>query len=270
MKARVNEVLEALNAEAYDQVIDLHNNLRSGQVIRALKKPSSRFPKLNVEKWLMVNASINRMPDLHIVDRYFEAAKKLLKVNNDGKGLDFFIDKKNVVNLSESFPNKKSDERYLAIVLGATYYTKRIPVHKCEELITGLNYPIILIGGPEEKEEGEKISEKFDHVYNACGKFNLLQSASIIDQSELVISSDTGMMHIAAALKKRVIVLWGNTLPQFGMGPYKTESFSYEVKDLRCRPCSKLGHHKCPKGHFKCMENQDIEGVIERANTLLN
>ena len=67
------------------------------------------------------------------------------------------------------------------------------------------------------------------------------------------------MMHIAAAFKKKIYSVWGNTIPQFGMYPYMAASNSkiIEVKGLGCRPCSKIGYDKCPKGHFKCMQEID-------------
>ena len=115
-------------------------------------------------------------------------------------------------------------------------------------------------------EVGEELSQGLAHVTNACGKYNLDQSASIISQSNAVITSDTGMMHIAAALKKRVFMMWGNTVPAFGMGPYKTKVSNYEVEGLSCRPCSKLGKNECPKGHFKCMINQDLDKLLVELN----
>jgi len=66
-------------------------------------------------------------------------------------------------------------------------------------------------------------------------------------------------MHIAAAFGKKIYSVWGNTVPLFGMSPYKAnkDSKMIEVKDLNCRPCSKIGYAKCPKGHFKCMQEID-------------
>ena len=91
------------------------------------------------------------------------------------------------------------------------------------------------------------------------GKINLNQSASVVKQSDTVYTHDTGMMHIASAFHKKVVAIWGNTVPEFGMYPYQTSHKNLEVKNLNCRPCSKIGYEKCPKGHFKCMENQNFE-----------
>ena len=71
-----------------------------------------------------------------------------------------------------------------------------------------------------------------------------------------IITHDTGLMHIAAVFNKPIVSIWGNTVPEFGMYPYQVDkSTILEVKGLACRPCSKIGYQKCPKGHFKCMND---------------
>jgi ADP-heptose:LPS heptosyltransferase len=75
-------------------------------------------------------------------------------------------------------------------------------------------------------------------------------------------------MHIASALNKKVLSVWGNTVPEFGMYPYMPdeESVIFEVKGLSCRPCTKLGYNTCPKGHFKCMNNIDLDKITKAIN----
>ena len=105
-------------------------------------------------------------------------------------------------------------------------------------------------------------------VFNGCGNFNLNQSAALIREAEMVITGDTGLMHIAAAYKKKTVSLWGNTIPEFGMYPYMPQNTEriiiLENKDLACRPCSKLGYDKCPKGHFDCMMQLDVSNVFRQ------
>ena len=74
-----------------------------------------------------------------------------------------------------------------------------------------------------------------------------------------MVSHDTGLMHIAAAFGKEIFSVWGNTVPAFGMYPYRTEFRVLEVPGLACRPCSKIGFAKCPQGHFKCMRDQALD-----------
>ena len=99
-KDKVSEVLPELMEEDYNHIIDLHKNIRSKQVISNLKKSSSTFNKINIAKWLIVNFKKDRLPDVHIVDRYFETVQNL-GVKNDNKGLDYFIPGKNEVDLKD-------------------------------------------------------------------------------------------------------------------------------------------------------------------------
>lgn len=252
------EVKEAMQAEQYDFVVDLHHNMRSLQVKRALRRPSASFPKLNIRKWLLVNLHVDRMPAVHVVDRYFEAVKPL-GVKNDGKGLDYFIPPADEVPVGQLPGTHRNG--YAALVTGAKFGTKRIPEEKMIAIVRRLKQPVVLLGGKEDMESAARVAEACGEiVYNACGKFNLNQSASLVRGADLVITPDTGLMHIAAAFKKKVYSVWGNTVPAFGMYPYQPGEGSrmIEVKDLSCRPCSKIGYEKCPKGHFHCMQKMEL------------
>ena len=105
-------------------------------------------------------------------------------------------------------------------------------------------------------------------VFNSCGYYNISQSASLIRQATAVLTNDTGLMHVAAAFHKPIVSVWGNTIPGFGMYPYlpgkfKSDSMIAEVKGLSCRPCSKLGFTECPKKHFKCMNQIEVDPVVD-------
>jgi ADP-heptose:LPS heptosyltransferase len=207
------------------------------------------------------------MPDIHIVDRYFKAVEAL-GVENDFLGLDYFIPEKDKIDL-KVLP-EKHQKGYIGLVIGGKHGTKQLPAQKVIELIKLLDFPVVVLGGKEDAAVAEIIcSEVGEKVFNACGKFNLNQSASLVEQAKLIITNDTGLMHVAAAFNKKIISVWGNTLPELGMYPYLLQfpqnSAIFEVKNLSCRPCSKLGFEKCPKGHFDCMMKQDIKGIAEKA-----
>jgi heptosyltransferase-2 len=256
-------VIRKLRAERYDELIDLHGNLRTARVKFALNARAYSFQKLNLEKWLMVRFKINRLPDVHIVERYLSTLKHL-GVTNDGKGLDYFIPAADEVDVT-LLPSAE----YTGIVIGAAHATKKMPLHKLVALTRMIDGTIVLLGGREDAETGEQIrSADPQRIFNACGKFNLNQSASLVKQARNVISHDTGLMHIAAAFKKPVVSVWGNTIPGFGMYPYsghREHTYRAEVLGLKCRPCSKIGFDKCPLGHFKCMEDQDLGKIAKAA-----
>ena len=263
------DTIDVLKEEKFDGVIDLHFNLRTLRIKQALKGvPFHSFNKLNTQKWIYTNFKINLMPGKHIVDRYMETVSGL-GVVNDGLWLDFFIPEKDKVKDSD-IPFSHS-QGFLAIAIGAAHFTKKLPVDKLKELCAKIEYPIILLGGKEDFNNGAEISSIDSiKIYNACGKFSLNESADIIRRSNLVISHDTGLMHIAAAFKKMVFSVWGNTVPSFGMYPYNTEYKIFQVNKLWCRPCSKIGFEKCPLGHFKCMNKIETDEIVRSAQEFLS
>ena len=261
LEKSLNDLVKQLKSERYDYVIDLHNNLRTSIIKFRLGVKSFSFDKLNFQKWLLVKFKKDIMPNVHIVDRYMKTVESL-GVKNDNKGLDYFIPEKDEMPLDwlpESYRNG-----YAVYAIGGQHETKKMPLPKMIELCKTIKLPLVLIGGKEDEEMGEKlisiiclptskIENRKSKIFNTCGKYNLNQSASIIKNASIVYTHDTGMMHVAAALKKKVISIWGNTVPEFGMYPYQTEYEVIENKDLHCRPCSKIGYKKCPLGHFKCI-----------------
>jgi len=261
-------LFEELRAEKFDYIIDLQRNHRSRQLLRKVKVPFTTFRKLNLKKWLSVRLKLNFLPDVHIVERYFENLYEI-NVHNDKKGLDFYIPED--AGFDEDDLPMVFEDGFVAVVLAGQYETKRIPASKIIEIGSILHKPIMLLGGKDVINVGEDIvAELGDRAYNGCGKYTLYQSCSILKQADCVITGDTGLMHIAAAFHKPTAVLWGNTIPEFGMYPYmpgeRNNFRNFEVCPLRCRPCSKLGHHKCPRKHFKCMNNISATEVADWVN----
>jgi heptosyltransferase-2 len=224
--------------------------------------PSFSFEKLNVQKWLMTQFKVNYLPDVHIVDRCLDTLKSFNIVNDD-KGLDYFIPYKDQVELS--WLPATHQQGYVAYAIGGQHFTKKLPVPRMIELCKKINFPVILLGGKEDFEAGEAVRQAIgdDLIFNACGKYNFNQSASLIEKALIVFSHDTGLMHVASAFRKKVYSIWGNTVPAFGMYPYKTAFEVLETKGLECRPCSKIGYSQCPKKHFKCMNDIPFDFPIK-------
>lgn len=282
LEDKLSDLLPQLKGEKYDYIIDLHNNLRTQMIKLSLWNVKSySFDKINWQKFLYVKFKMkNIMPKKHIVDRYLEPVIKALNIKNDDQGLDYFIPERDEVPMNwlpEAFQNG-----FVAYAIGGQYFTKQLPTKRIIEICERINKPIVLLGGPDDAKVAEEIEtffsptsesayyekglkEELDKqtiVFNACGKFNLNQSASLLKQSRLVFSHDTGLMHMAAAFQKEIYSIWGNTTPELGFYPYQTRFTIYENKDLDCRPCSKIGYHECPKGHFKCMNNIKFDFYI--------
>ncbi len=266
LNGKLDELIPSLKAEHFDVIIDLHNNLRTRIISFKLGKKCYRFPKLNFQKWLLTQLKIDRLPKVHIVERYFEAVKAI-GVNNDHKNNQFLIPAKQHISVKNEFGLEA--KTYLAVAIGAQFATKRIPETKLLEILEKVNLPIVLLGGKEDVKQAKILCEQLKHKYirNACGNYSILQSASIVSQAKVVLSNDTGLMHIAACFSVPIISVWGNTVPELGMHPYKPEKevkcTTFEVANLSCRPCSKIGYQSCPKKHFDCMMKQDAEAIAK-------
>lgn len=260
----INELIKELQSENFDLLIDLHHNIRTQIIKFRLRVKSFSVNKLNFEKWLLTQFKIDKLPKYkHIVDRYLYTIKSL-NVVNDGIGLEYFIPEKDEVNIAQLY--SEAENGFLAIAIGAKFQTKRLPYYKLVEVCDAINLPIILLGGLDDLARGEEIKMKSTNprIFNASGILNLNQSASIVKQANVVLTNDTGLMHIAAAFQKNIVSVWGNTVPELGMYPYLSEEkFKViQVEDLNCRPCSKIGYKKCPKGHFKCMKNIETKEIV--------
>lgn len=257
LQGSVSSLAKILRLEKYDAVVDLHANLRT-RLLRSLLPgvPFTVFRKQNMRKWLLVK-KLTRKPCEHVVFRYMETVKKW-GVQYDGKGLDFYYKDCEIPDLPSS---------YVAYAIGGTWATKRMPENKIAELMEVSSEHFILLGDNHDSMVGESIAARFpDRVSNMCGKLSLDQSAKVLAGADKVLTHDTGLMHIAAALQKPIVSIWGNTTPDFGMGPLlpvnvTTGPVLVQAERVYCRPCSKIGFNTCPKGHFDCMQKQSAAEI---------
>jgi heptosyltransferase-2 len=247
-------LIRELRTERFDYIIDLQNTLTTSLVKTALGVRSYSIDKPSFRQWLYVRWKVNAMPDGHVVDRYL-AILQPLGVENDGRGLDYFIPYKDEVE-TDWLPDTHQHD-FVAYAIGGQGLTRRLPVLRMIELCLKINYPIVLLGDKADRQAGDEIVRAVGdrQVYNACGLYNLNQSASLLQRARVVFSHDTGLMHIAAAFRKKVYSIWGSTTPQFGFYPYKTPHVRLENSGLGCRPCSATTTGNCPMKHFKCMNN---------------
>lgn len=265
----LNSLIRTLKTLEFDYIIDLHHNARSEHVKMKLKRMDFSVNKLNFRKWLYVNFKWDRMPDLHMVDRNLDTIRHFIP-ERDGEGLDYFIPPEEEVDLS-SLPAEYR-KGYIALAIGAQHSTKKLPPEQLVDLCSRLGQPIVILGGADDAAIADQILEALPQkeMLSQCGMLTIHQSASLVRQAQLLITHDTGLMHIGAAFRKKIIAIWGNTVPKFGMYPYRAdpESVQFEVKGLRCRPCSKIGFQECPKKHFRCMREQDIGSIAHAADRM--
>lgn len=254
IKKKIKEVKQKLLEEKYDLVIDLHKNLRSSQVKSMLNKPVYTFDKLNLARNLFVKTKINILPRKHIIDRHLEGLISLIK--DDKKGMDYHINEDKLPSDIKATAKLK----YVLLSLGASHFTKRMTPEVLNLICKNITQQIIIIGGNDTIELSKKINSQ-PNILNLVGKTSMRSSAYLAKNAEYIITGDSAMMHISAALDKKMLVVWGATSPLLGMGPhYKNENKHVELfQNIQCRPCTKQGTTKCPKKHFNCMNYSEIE-----------
>lgn len=266
----IRNSLKKLRPEA---VIDLRNNLKSKILRTGLSKKTIAFNNHTFLSWLFTKTKVNKLPNMHLSDQYLDLLKSL-DVKGDNLGLDFFIPDKD--EIENDWLPVSHQSAYAAILLSASHYTKKLPTNRLIELCDRINKPIVLVGdskdlivanevenfyrrGTDAEEEAIEVLNKKTIIFNACGKFSFNQTASLINNANWVFTYDSILMHIASVFKKPIYSIWGNTTPNFGTYPYRTQFTVFENNKLNCRPCSKTGFNNCPKGHFKCMNDLNFD-----------
>ncbi|MEO6852138.1 MAG: glycosyltransferase family 9 protein [Mucilaginibacter sp.] len=264
LKPTLAETVQEIKAEKYDYIIDLHNNLRTAQIKLRTGIKSSTYKKQRIRKWLSLKFNLKLVPPVHLVERYMQAVK-FLGVTNDGKPIDYYV--KSEHDLHKLLPGSHQ-ENYIAFVIGATHFTKRMPNEKLISICKEINYPVVLLGGNDVKGNGDQIANAVGgNIYNACGITSLDESVFLVSKAKKVLGFDTGLTHIAEAFNNPIASIWGGTVPELlGVQPYMVKDAEVIGIELSCRPCSKFGLDKCPLGHFNCMNNIPKELVITFAN----
>lgn len=264
LKPTLSATIQEIKAENYDYIIDLHNNLRTTLIKLRTGIGSSTYKKQPIKKWLSLKFKLKLIPPVHLVDRYLKTVK-FLGVVNDNQPIDYYI--KAPHQLSELLPTSHQKE-YIAFVIGATHFTKRMPNDKIISICRQLNRPVVLLGGNDVKANGDIIATAVGpSVYNACGITSLDESVFLVSQAKSIIGFDTGLTHIAEAFNKPIVSVWGGTVPDLlGVQPYMVKDVLVAGIELSCRPCSKFGLEKCPLGHFKCMNDIADDDIVGFSN----
>jgi ADP-heptose:LPS heptosyltransferase len=261
LKPTLSETIEEIKSEHYDCIIDLHNNLRTSLIKLRTGIKSSTYKKQRIRKWLSLKFNLKLVPNVHLVERYLKTVK-FLGVKNDGQPIDYYIKAEH--DLEKLLPASHR-QNYVAFVIGATHFTKRMPNEKIISICRQIDQPIVLLGGEDVKANGNEIAGAIGNkIYNACGITSLDESVYLVSKAASVIGFDTGLTHIAEAFDVPIASIWGGTVPELlGVQPYMVKNAEVIGIDLSCRPCSKFGLEKCPLGHFKCMRDIPENKVVD-------
>jgi len=259
---------------SYDVIFDLHNNLRSNYLRHIGPKRVLSINKNKFKQTMLVYLKKNYYNTIIPIPRRYLNVAKSYDVIDDNKGLELYWEEESVIAAENKIKEAglKETSPYLCLAPGAGFFTKRWPIDNFLGLIQlvnkELNIPIVILGGDGDRETG-KYLEQQNSVYNFTGKLPLLETASILEKGLALVSNDTGLMHMATAVKTPVLAIFGSTVREFGFFPFRSQSFVLENRDLSCRPCTHIGRNKCPKSHFKCMIDISTEQVFETLKSFL-
>ena len=261
------QTTKALSEEKFHYIIDLHNNYRSNKVARALRVKAHRLQKQRIKLFLLTKLNFKVQPQKHIVDRFMQVVSPLLST----KMLSTQVRHQVTFDIGHEQIRKinslKLPSTFVAISIGAAYYTKRIPTDKIIEIINGLSMPVVLLGGKDDRDRSNDIVTKsVNDMINLVGAVSIIESAEVINRSKVLITGDTGLMHIGAAIGVPIVAVFGSTHPVLGYTPYYHDQAAFSIIeniDLKCRPCTKQGRASCPKGHFNCMNNITTQSIIK-------
>jgi lipopolysaccharide heptosyltransferase II len=259
-----------LRSQKYDTILDLHDSLRSNYLLigrRLNPFHSASIYKINKNqliRFLLVKWKINLYQNIYgyipmVWEKYIKAAESLGLQPDDGH-LDLFLPQKSEMGAKEFLKKLPKGKWEVVMAPGAQHFTKRWPTEYYIDLIKQI-YKIyklktILVGGADDQPVIDKITTNVPNNLTAStlGRLSLLETAALIKRAELVISNDSGLMHVVAALNRPMMVIFGSTVKEFGFFPNSPNATVIENKGLYCRPCSHIGRSSCPERHFRCMK----------------
>lgn len=263
--------------QRYDLLVDLHNNFRT-RLLQGMVRPRQtvRFSKHLVKRTLLVKTGLNlyARPIMQVPDRYLQPLRSF-GVENDDVGLELFPTDEQYAKVAKIFRQHHLTDDELVIGLGpvASFPLKQWPVERFaevgQELVRRYHARILLFGGPADISCVEPLIDKIPHEpIMLCGQLTMLESAAALQRCAIFVGNDTGMIHIAAAMGRKVVDVLGPTVEEFGFYPYNVPS-EVVSKPLPCRPCTHIGKGKCRIVTHACMQDILAEDVVEAVTRLL-
>jgi heptosyltransferase-2 len=266
-------ILKNLGNKKYDIVIDLQRNFRSRILRRGLGKKYYSVKKHRLNKLSLVYFKKSLYKNLLSIPDIYRQSIIDLKIEDDAKGLELWLPGEEKTGVYP--PANRGDRtgiKKIVVAPGAHHFTKRWLTERFAEMIDLLkdNYgaEIILVGGTSDVTIIKEIMSKIKHeVQDFSGSASIIKTAEIINSCDLLITNDTGVMHIAAARQVPIVAIFGSSVKDFGFSPFRVNNIIVE-KDVPCRPCSHIGRASCPKGHFDCMKKITVEDVLKAVDSL--
>jgi heptosyltransferase-2 len=262
----LGDLATRLRAREFTHLLDLHGVTRT-RLLRVLVPGNWRgYSKRRGARWMLVHTKRDVYRDtVPEAERFFEAARDL-DVKPDGGPAEVGIRAAAAASGAAWLASHGLGSRPLAALApGAAHFTKRWPTEYWEGLSGSLvaqGYDVAVLTGGDFREEGALIAAAGGaHAASTAGALGLQETAAVLRASQVVVSGDTGLMHLATAVGTRVVALFGPTVKQFGFFPYRSPSTVLEVA-LACRPCSAQGGPACPLGHHRCLREIPVSAVV--------
>ncbi len=250
-----------IKQQNYFKILDLHKNLRTSLLKMFFFKDVLTYKKYRFKRFLLIYFKINLLKNNFVIKNYLEPLKKLniLLSERDCNYKIFFRESKKI----KAFRKKN----FIVISPFAKYYTKNWVYYQDLIKILRKKINIIIIGEKKHYNRAEKWKHK--NVFNLCGKLNFNDIVYLINLSRLLITNDSGIMHLGAGTKIPLISIFGSTTGGFGFIPLRRKCIILENKNLHCRPCHYHGKNACPKVHFKCMKDISVEIVLKNVKKFI-
>lgn len=264
-----------IRSRAYDMVISPHRSLRSALLVAA----SGSGRRLGFRQWWTrwaYTATVPKPAHGHEVVRNHELVK-LVDANLPVPGpfsLQVEAGKRRGAAEALSRAGVGADDVLVGLVPGSQWGTKRWPAEQFAALIDQLTaWPgthCVLFGAPQERDIAEAVVAACRApVIDLIGKTSLRELPAFMERCDVVVSNDTGPMHIAAALGRPIVTLYGPTTPALGFAPYGVLWEEASVASLSCRPCHAHGPERCPLSHWRCMRELQPSQVAAGVARLL-
>src|SRR6266704_1170304 len=249
--------------------LDLHGSLRSAALRLLVRCRWSGYRKRKLARTLLISTKLDlyRRP-VPVAERYFEAARRL-DTPPDGGPPEFWLGRGATERVAQWLDERGlGDARLAALAPGAAHATKRWPVAHWSALVEHLRaagYRPLVVGGPEDRGLAQQLVAG-GAAASTAGEFSLQETGALLARARVVVSGDTGVMHMATGVGAPVVALFGPTVAPFGFFPYRAPSVVLQ-RDLDCRPCSATGTATCPLGHHRCLADiapADVAAAVHR------
>lgn len=270
------KLCKKIRQERYDLIIDLHKKIRSFLIcLTSGAKQRASYNKHSFLRFLLVKFKINRYSDIPFTSNLYLKSLQRFDIEDDGQGLDLYITPSKERVILDLLRRKgiSKEDILIGLAPGAHWYTKRWLKERYIELsnflIQNKKAKIVILGGREEVKLSDEIKASLlSEPITVTDSLSLMETAALLKRCKILISNDTGIMHMAAAVKTPVVAIFGPTVKEFGYYPYRVDNRVIS-KDLPCRPCSTKGSSKCKINTFDCMRLISTNEVLEAVEELL-